>query len=110
MNLTQLSANYWVSPQITAGDVREAQQEGFSAIVCNRPDGEAQDQPPAAEIRAACERAGLQFVELPMVGPNCTREMVDRLQQLLAGTDKVLAYCRSGNRSSILYQATQAPS
>lgn len=108
MNTTQLSPNYWVSPQITVEDVHEAQRLGFTAIVCNRPDGEAPEQPPAADIEKACAQVGLKFVDLPMVGPNYSADMVAQLQQLLSEEDKILGYCRSGNRSSILFQAVPA--
>lgn len=105
MNTTQLSQNYWVSPQITVEDVQEAQNLGFTAIVCNRPDGEAPEQTPAAEIQEACAQVGIKFLDLPMWGPNYSADMVTQLQQLLAEESKVLGYCRSGNRSSILFQA-----
>ncbi len=107
MNLTQLDARYWVSPQITVEDVAEAKEQGFDTIVCNRPDGESADQIPAADIARACEAAGIKFVELPMNGPNFTQEQVSTLASLLSSQDKVLGYCRSGNRSSILYRATR---
>lgn len=107
MQLTQLDNTYWVGPQITVEDVRDAKAQGFEVIVCNRPDGEAADQPSAAEIRKACEEAGIRFVELPMRGPNYTSEMLDTLNALLEENDKVLGYCRTGNRSTILYRAAK---
>ncbi|HET8904748.1 MAG TPA: TIGR01244 family sulfur transferase [Saccharospirillum sp.] len=107
MNVTQLSPTFWVSPQITPDDVTEAKQQGVSVIVCNRPDGESADQTPAAEIRRACEAAGIKFVELPMNGPNYSPEQVSTLKSMIDDGSNILAYCRSGNRSSILYNATQ---
>lgn len=107
MNLTQLDATYWVAPQITVEDVSEAKNQGFDVIVCNRPDGEAADQTPAADIKRASEAAGIKFVELPMRGPNFTPEQAETLKALLEQNDKVLGYCRSGNRSSILYRAAK---
>lgn len=106
MNLTQLSPAFWVSPQITADDVIEAKNKGIDVIVCNRPDGESDDQIPAAEIRRACEAAGIKFVELPMNGPNYSPEQVSSLNSLVEDGNDILAYCRTGNRSSILYNAT----
>lgn len=105
MNATQLDATYWVAPQITVDDVTEAKNQGFEVIVCNRPDGEAADQTPAADIQRAAEAAGLKFVELPMNGPVFTPQQAETLRALLEENDKVLGYCRSGNRSSILYRA-----
>lgn len=105
MNATQLANNYWVAPQISLDDVAEAKAQGFEAIVCNRPDGEAADQPPAADIQSAAEAAGLKFYMLPMNGPVFSAEQAETLRSVLQQNDKVLGYCRSGNRSSILYRA-----
>lgn len=107
MNVTQLSPTFRVSPQITTDDVAEAKAQGIDVIVCNRPDGESADQIPAADIRRACESAGIKFVELPMNGPNYSPEQVSTLKSLVDGGSNILAYCRTGNRSSILYNATQ---
>lgn len=107
MNLTQLDSNYWVAPQLSVDDVTEAKQQGFDTIVCNRPDGEADDQIPAADIARAAADQGIKFVELPMRGPNYTQEQVDSLASLLESQQKVLGYCRTGNRSSILYRAAK---
>lgn len=107
MEITQIAPDYWVSPQLSVTDVALAKDQGYSAIVCNRPDGEEAGQPTAAEIRAACDQAGLSFAYLPMQGPNYTPAMVQELKDLLAKEDKVLGYCRTGNRSSVLYRAAQ---
>ncbi|WP_108125315.1 TIGR01244 family sulfur transferase [Saccharospirillum mangrovi] len=105
MNATQLAANYWVAPQISIDDVAEAKAAGFEVIVCNRPDGESADQTPAADIKSAVEAAGLTFYHLPMNGPMFTPQQAEILRSVLDQHDKVLGYCRSGNRSSILYRA-----
>lgn len=105
MNATQLAANYWVAPQISLDDVATAKAEGFDVIVCNRPDGESADQVPAADIQHAAEAAGLAFYWLPMNGPVFSPEQSETLRSVLEQHDKVLGYCRSGNRSSILYRA-----
>ena len=105
MNATQLANNYWVAPQISVDDVAQAKAQGFQAIVCNRPDGETADQTPAADIQSATEAAGMKFYMLPMNGPVFSAEQSETLRSVLEQNDKVLGYCRSGNRSSILYRA-----
>lgn len=107
MEITQIAPDYWISPQLTVADVAQAKEQGYTAIVCNRPDGEQAGQPTSDDIRAACKQAGLRFANLPMQGPNYTPAMVQELKDLLAKEDKVLGYCRTGNRSSVLYRATQ---
>ncbi|MHA7879977.1 MAG: protein tyrosine phosphatase family protein [Saccharospirillum sp.] len=108
MQLTQIAPDYWVGPQVSVSDVAEAKAQGYTAIVCNRPDGEEAGQPTAAEIEAACKEAGLTFLSLPMQGPNYTQDMAQQLKSLLDGEEKVIGYCRSGNRANVLYQAAKA--
>lgn len=105
MNVTQIAENYWVSPQLELSDIAAAAEAGYEVIMCNRPDGEAPDQPSSESIKAAAEAANLAFVYLPMQGPVFTEDYVAQVKQLNADNKKVLAYCRSGNRSSILYNA-----
>ena len=107
MNWTQIADNYWVSPQLETADVAAAAEAGIEVIVCNRPDNEGPDQINSAEIAAMAEQNGLTFIYLPMQGPNFTPEYVEQVKQLNADSKKVLAYCRSGNRSSILFNAAQ---
>ena len=57
-----------VAPQISVADVAEAKAQGFTAIICNRPDGEDPGQPAAAEIAAAAQAAGLTYTHIPERG------------------------------------------
>ena len=57
---------------------------GFRSIMCNRPDGEAADQPPAAEIRAEAERQGLAFAHVPVVSGAITADDVADFEAALA--------------------------
>jgi uncharacterized protein (TIGR01244 family) len=107
MNWTQIADNYWVSPQLESADVTAASEAGIEVIVCNRPDNEGPDQINSNEIAALAEQNGLTFIYLPMQGPNFTPEYVEQVKQLNTDGKKVLAYCRSGNRSSILFSAAQ---
>lgn len=87
-----------VSPQITPQEVAEAKAMGFVAIVNNRPDGEAPDQPAGAEIEAAAKAAGLAYVHIPVRGMP-TREQVGETHAAIEGAGgPVLAFCRSGTR------------
>jgi uncharacterized protein (TIGR01244 family) len=105
MNWTQIAESYWVSPQLSLEDVKQAAESGMDVIVCNRPDGESADQITSADIKAAAEANGLNFVYLPMQGPNFAPEYLTEVKTLVTENKKVLAYCRSGNRSNILYNA-----
>ena len=96
-----------VSGQLDPADMAEIAGAGFTAVVNNRPDGEAFfGQPRTAELRAAAEPAGLQFLDLPFSGPRATPEQVRALADLLASGDvRVVAFCKSGMRSALLWGA-----
>jgi sulfide:quinone oxidoreductase len=40
---------------------------GFRSIICNRPDGEGNDQPTFSEIEEAARAAGLEAYYMPVV-------------------------------------------
>lgn len=106
MQPTQLAERFFVAGQITTGDVDALSAQGFKMIICNRPDGEEPDQPTEAEIRQAVENAGMTFVFVPfnpaMPDPNMVPDFAAAWEQ---SEGKVLAYCRTGNRSSRLWAA-----
>jgi uncharacterized protein (TIGR01244 family) len=97
-----------VSPQISPADVAEAAAKGFTLIINNRPDGEAPGQPTGAEIEAAARAAGLDYLNAPVVGRPGPAQ-VEAMREAVAGArGKVLAYCRSGNRSICTWAMGQA--
>jgi len=100
----QLDDKTLVSGQICAADMAELKRHGVTLIVNNRPDGEDQDQPTSAEIRAAAAEAGIAYRHVPIVrgmGPTDIEAMRDAMHEASAG--KLLAYCRSGNRSTLAW-------
>mgnify|MGYP005855633473 CR=1 FL=1 len=109
MDIRPLTETYAVTPQITPDEVALIAAAGFTTIIDNRPDGEIPPELRAEAIRAAAEAAGLAFVVNPVVGGAITHDNV-RLQgaALAAATGPVLAYCASGNRSSIVWALSQA--
>jgi uncharacterized protein (TIGR01244 family) len=79
--------------------VAAAATQGFTLIINNRPDGEAPGQPTGAQIEAAARAAGLDYLDAPVVGRPGSAQ-VEAVRRAVAGAKgKVLAYCRSGNRS-----------
>ncbi len=98
-----------VAPQISVADVAEAKRQGFVHIVNNRPDGEQPGQPTAAEMRAAAEAAGLGYSEIPITHAGFTQAQVDAMGEALAkAKGPVLAYCRSGTRSTYVWALARA--
>ena len=98
-----------VSPQLNEADVAEAASAGFRAIIDNRPDGEEPGQPTAAEMSALATAHGLGFAHVPTVGGKISDEDVALMAHALADLEgPVLAYCRTGTRSTTLWALSQA--
>lgn len=110
MGIQTLSPDFAVAGQITPADVAALAQAGFRSIICNRPDGEGgPDQPGFAAIAAAAQAAGLVARHLPVTSGRVTAADGTAMAQLLAEVPRpVLAYCRSGARSTTLWQLAQA--
>jgi uncharacterized protein (TIGR01244 family) len=97
------------SPQITLADVAAAAAQGIGLIVNNRPEGESDDQTPGAEIEATARAAGMDYVAIPVTHAGFSEAQVKAMAAALASTDKpVLAYCRSGTRSTLLWALAEA--
>jgi len=110
MRFKRLSDHYAVAMQIDPEDVEFYAGEGFTTIVCNRPDGEDYGQPTSASVREACEKHGIEFhmlpIDSPVVHPDTVRQFLDVMR---SAKGPVLGYCRTGTRSAILWQmASQA--
>ena len=45
MDIKQISEQLSVSPQLLPSELPDVAAAGFKSIICNRPDGEADDQP-----------------------------------------------------------------
>lgn len=105
----QLSERVFASPQITLAEVDEAAAQGIGLIVNNRPEGESDDQTPGAEIEAAARAHGIGYVAIPVTHAGYSEGQVKAMAAALAATDKpVLAYCRSGTRSTLLWALAEA--
>lgn len=109
MTHTKLTPELSVAPQISAADVADLAKQGFKSIVCNRPDGEGADQPLFAEIAQAAAAAGLEARYVPVVSGIVSDEAARAFGDALDGMPKpMLAYCRTGTRSTTLWALAQA--
>ena len=106
----QLNDLVFVSPQIDADDVEAARDLGVVLIVNNRPDDEAADQVPGAQIAQAASEAGLDYVAIPVGHSGFSEAQVAAMREALdrAGGSRLLAYCRSGTRSTLLWALAEA--
>jgi len=108
MEILQLTASLKVAGQIDERDVDTLAAAGYKAVICNRPDSEGGT--PSQRIRAACERHGMKFFMQPVgytgLGPADGDTFGSILQQC---EQPVLAYCRSGRRTTALWAIAAAP-
>ena len=107
--LRELDRKTLISGQIAAAEVAALRQAGVTMIVNNRPDGEDSDQPTSAEIEAEARAAGMEYRHIPIIrgmGPSD----VDAMRQAIAGVGdgRMLAFCRSGNRSALVWAVARA--
>jgi uncharacterized protein (TIGR01244 family) len=109
MNLRQITDSYSVSPQLEPGDMATLAAAGVTTVICNRPDGENPPPLQAAAMQAAAEAAGLDFVFNPIVGGQMTMGNVEEQAEAIEAADgPVVAYCASGNRSTLVWALGQA--
>ena len=108
MSLFTLSDTLSVSAQITVEDVSRLREQGFTVIVCNRPDGEVPDQPTMDDIEAACVAAGMLFIRYPVNAMDFPGPDLPGLGALFDDPgQRVLAYCRTGTRCANLWIASR---
>ncbi|MEM7711348.1 MAG: TIGR01244 family sulfur transferase [Pseudomonadota bacterium] len=106
MDLRPLSEDHSVAPMIEPADMAVLAGQGYTAIICNRPDAEVPPSHQAAAMQDAAEKAGLAFTYNPITMPGLSVEAVEEQADAMDG--KTLAYCASGTRSAILWALSQA--
>lgn len=109
MDIRRIDDRLSVAPQIAIDDLASLKEAGYRAVICNRPDGEAPDQPSFEEMRQAAERAGIEIRHQPVTSGRVTDEDAQAFARLMAELPgPVLAYCRTGTRSATLWALSQA--
>ncbi|WP_239807026.1 TIGR01244 family sulfur transferase [Croceicoccus hydrothermalis] len=105
----KIDDNFYASPQIAADEIAAAAKLGITTIVNNRPDGEDADQPEGDAIASEARSSGLNYVAIPVTHAGIGQGQVDAMLTALADAEgPVLAYCRSGTRSTMLWALAAA--
>ena len=107
MDLRQLTPNLAVSPQIDLSDVALLAESGFKTLINNRPDDEegAIDH---SLIAQAAKDAGMEYHYLPFRPGQITSDLIQGFAAALEGPKPAIAFCRSGNRSTVLWALGQS--
>ncbi|TVR07973.1 MAG: TIGR01244 family phosphatase [Salinarimonadaceae bacterium] len=109
MPFVNLTPDFAVAPQLGLDDLDAAKAAGFRTIVNNRPDGEAPDQPAEAEIARRAAELGLDYRFIPVISGQFGASEVDAFREALDVCEgPVVAFCRSGTRSTFMWAFAMA--
>lgn len=109
MQPTPITETLSVAGQIALEDIAALAKEGYGTIINNRPDGEEPGQPSHEEAATEAARHGIEYRYIPVLTNTITRrDVVAHQHAVVRGPQKVLAHCRSGTRSYLLWAASRA--
>lgn len=108
MDLRQLTPDIAVSAQITAEDVDALAKAGFKVLINNRPDAEVEPGLDSESIGMLAQAAGLEYRYIPFTPGEITPQMISAFSEAMSLPGPKAAYCRSGNRSTVLWALSQA--
>ncbi len=107
----KIDDQFYASPQISVDHVAVAKTLGVTTIINNRPDGEEPSEPQGAAIEAAAIAAQLSYVAIPITHAGFSQPQIAAMAIAIDHADgPVLAYCRSGTRSTLLWALARAHS
>ena len=105
----QLDEKFLVSGQIGPEHMEEVRGAGVTMLINNRADNEEPGQPLSVDLEKAAQAAGLDYRHVPIIrgmGPADVEAMRDAIHH--TGEGKLLAFCRSGNRSTLAWAVARA--
>ncbi|MGH1359270.1 MAG: TIGR01244 family sulfur transferase [Burkholderiaceae bacterium] len=109
MKTKSLTDELSISAQVTAADLPMLAANGVRSIICNRPDGEAADQPTFSEIQTAAKQTGIQVQYQPVAAGKVSDDDARDFGELMRTLPRPIhAYCRTGTRSATLWSLSEA--
>ncbi len=110
--ITYITPDFAVTAALAPDDFSEVARLGFKAVLSNRPDDEDAGQLSARGEAVLAWRAGLRFAHVPAskldLFTDPVIEDMDKAVRRLGGP--ILAHCKSGVRSAIIWAAASARS
>ena len=105
-----ITPSFAVAGELTAADIADLARLGFRGLISNRPDGEERGQLTAAETADLAAAAGLAFRHVPASKHDLfSAGTVAAMQAAVADLEgPVLAHCKSGLRSAVLWAIVAA--
>ncbi len=110
INISRHTENFATAPQLEPQHLAQVAAAGFKTLINNRPDGEAgPTQPSSAQMEAAARAVGMDYYFFPVVMGMMDEQHARDFSALLAKVHgPVLAYCRTGTRSTYLWNVSQS--
>jgi uncharacterized protein (TIGR01244 family) len=106
--LVPLGPGLSAAGRLDRADIEELAAAGVRTIINNRPDGEDPGQLPAADARRIAEAHGIAYHHIPITAATLSRADVDAFAAALQDAPApVVAHCRSGTRSTLLWALTR---
>ncbi len=106
--LFPLAPGVSVAGRLDRADIDALAATGVRTIINNRPDGEDPGQLAAASARRIAEAHGIAYHHIPITAATLSRADVDAFAAVLRdGPEPVVAHCRSGTRSALLWALTR---
>lgn len=107
--MKKLHHNLYVAGQLQRSDFEALAEQGIKTIINNRPDNEEPGQLSQAESAKLAAAHGIQYHFLPLAnGQPLPEGLINDFKNILEKTtDPILAHCRSGMRSSVIWALGQ---
>jgi sulfide:quinone oxidoreductase len=97
-----------VAGRLDRRDLEALAEAGVRTIINNRPDGEDSGQVDAGTARHIAEALGLEYHHIPITAQSLSRADVDAFAAVLkVAPAPIVAHCRSGTRSTLLWALTR---
>ena len=106
MQISKISDQFSVSPQIDYNDVKTLVDAGYTCIINCRPEGEEASQPLSKALLKTAKKAGIHYHHIPFKPGRATADDRARFSAALEQSGgPVLAFCRSGMRARALHKS-----
>lgn len=106
--LSALAPELSVAGRLDHADIDTLAKAGVRTIINNRPDGEDPGQLSAVEARRIAEARGIAYYHIPITAGTLSRGDVTAFAAVLQqASSPVVAHCRSGTRSALLWALTR---
>lgn len=108
-SLKRLTPFISVAAQLQSADMANLAAAGYRSVINNRPDAEGEGQPSSAEVEAAARAHGMEYHHVPVLAGQIGDSDVEAFGAVLGrARGPVLAFCRTGTRSTSLWALSEA--